>query len=103
MTRPYSEEFLREIYSEERVGLGYDLARTCLTANIPAKYVAAVLEVTPLTVFKWYRGAKIKETRYGQINGFLERIQADLKSEVLPARNVVAAKEYIQGMLGREI
>lgn len=103
MTRPYSEAYLRELFSEEKVGVGYELARTCITANIPAKYVALALEVTPLTVFKWYHGANVSVERHERVYAFISLIKKDMDKGKLPALSLAAAKLYIQEMLGPEV
>jgi len=103
MSRPYNDTFLRKLAEGEITGLGSDLARLCIKAHIPAKYVAIALEVTPLTVFKWYRGARVQDQRHAQIEVFMKLVNEDMIVGTLPARNSEAAKIYIQQMLGREI
>ena len=103
MTRPYSEAYLRELFSEEKVGVGYELARTCITANIPAKYVALALDVTPLTVFKWFHGSKISIERHERVYAFISLLKKDMDKGRLPAKNLIAAKLYIHEMLGGSV
>lgn len=103
MSRPYSDAFLRELFDGTQEGIGFDLARLCVTAKIPSKYVAAALEVTPVTVFNWFRGAGIKDSRHDKIRAFMKLLKEDMDKGVLPVQNMATAKAYIEDMLGHQI
>lgn len=101
MARTYTDTFLRTLYEAERNGLGYDLARSCVEANLPSKYVAVVFDVTPLTVFKWFRGAAIKPERHELIRAFIRLVKQDMEKGDLPAKSLAHAKAYLYEMVGK--
>lgn len=104
MSRTYSEKFLRELADNENLdqNLGVQLAKLCVKASLPIAYVAVALDVTKLTVFHWFRGRKIRDSRRTSVTAFMSLVERDMDSGLLPAANVLAAKSYIQNMIGQE-
>lgn len=67
-----------------------------MQANLPAKYVAAALDVSPVTVYAWFRGNKIRQQRDAdKIAAMLEYIQTGFEVNILPANKNRRAKEFI--------
>lgn len=103
MARPYSQQFLLELHRNESNSLGVRLARLCVNANLPATYVAVALETTRTTVYSWFRGQGIRESKHNLIQTFIELVETDMASGVLPARTTLDAKRYIEQMIGSKI
>lgn len=103
MPRTYSEAFLIELHKAHPVRTGTALALACVKANLPAKYVAAALEVSRMTVFGWFRGRPIRHKNLLKVETFTELIEGDLTKGVLPAKTTAQAKTYIEEMVGRKI
>lgn len=100
MPRPYGEKFLRDLSAAQGDDLGRELARVCVTARLPAAYVAMALETTRLTVFHWFRGRQIRAKTRPTVQAFISLVERDLADGILPARTVAEAKRYIKDMLG---
>lgn len=103
MPRSYSEPFLIELYKSDPNRAGTALALACVRANIPAKYVASVLEVTRMTVFSWFRGKPLRHKNLLKVEALTDLIERDLTEGALPAKNIAEAKTYMEGVIGRKI
>jgi hypothetical protein len=101
MPRTYSKQFIDELNKANPNRAGIALAHACVTANLPAKYVAYALEVTRMTVFSWFRGKHIRHKNLLKIEAMTDLIEADLVKGILPAKNNLAAKAYLEDMVGR--
>jgi hypothetical protein len=102
MSRTYSEAFLIELHKANPNRAGTALALACVRANLPAKYVANVLEVTRMTIFSWFRGKPIRHRNMLKVETLTDLIESDTAKGILPARNTVAAKTYLEDMVGRK-
>lgn len=100
MARPYSEKFLRFIADTDSKSVGVELAKLCIAANIPASHVATALEASRMTVYGWFRGRDIRAKKRKVIEVFIDMVQQDLATGVLPAKDVKEAKAYIASMIG---
>jgi hypothetical protein len=100
MARTYGDKFLRELNASEDTSLGIELARSCVAANLPAAHVALALNVSRLTVSKWFRGQQIRAKRHDIVKAFIRLINGDLREGILPAANYRAAKKYIESLTG---
>lgn len=104
MSRPYSTKFLSELENaDDSYRIGYKMAKLCVSANLPAKYVGAALEISRATVHNWFRGAIPRGKNQDMALAFIRLIQKDLDAGVLPAKSVKEAKAYIEDMIGRPI
>jgi len=103
MARPYSEKFLLELSENTGEGLGVQLAKLCVKANLPATYVAVALETTRTTVYSWFRGQGIREEKRKTVETFIQLVREDLEKEVLPVRNMLEARQYIEKVSGLTI
>lgn len=104
MSRPYSTKFLSELDDvDDTYRVGYKMAKICVAANLPAKYVAEAMEVSRATVHNWFRGAVLRGKNEDMALAFIRLVQKDLEAGVLPAKSVKGAKSYIEDMIGRTI
>ena len=100
MARSYGQKFLLELSQNDSTLLGIQLARLCVDANLPAAYVARALEVNPMTVYKWFRGTGIRESKRKTVEVLMDLIRHDIEAGLLPAPNTKAADEYIRNLIG---
>jgi hypothetical protein len=103
MSRGYSPELFDLIDNASVYRLGIDLAKACISANLPAVYVAQVFEVTRATIHTWFRGGAIRPKKRPRIEIFISLVEEDLKKGILPCRNLRDAKAYLRDMVGRPI
>jgi hypothetical protein len=100
MARPYGEKFLLELGENTSDSLGVQLAKLCVKANLPATYVAVALETTRTTVYSWFRGQGIREDKRRTVDTFIRLLGEDLEKEVLPAKTMKDARQYIHQVTG---
>jgi len=98
MPRPYSEKFLLELHRTDSNRIGVQLAKACVKANLPAKYVADYLGVTRITVYSWFRGKPLRDKNQQAVEVLLKRIQKDIEALTLPVMSTHAAKKYLEGL-----
>ena len=104
MSRPYSTKFLSGLEeADDTYRIGYRMAQLCVTANLPAKYVAEALGVSRATVHNWFRGAVLRGKNEDIALAFIRLVEKDLDAGILPAKSVKGAKAYIEDMIGRTI
>ncbi len=102
MPRPYSHKFLTELEHAED-SLGTALARVCVKANLPAAYVAQMLNVSRTAVHTWFRGGKTKVNRDERLGVFIEYLEQDIERGLLPVKNMKEARDYTSKFLGRPV
>jgi hypothetical protein len=98
MSRPYSEQFLLSLTKTESRSIGVKLAKLCTEANLPTLYIANKLEVEPRSVYSWFRGGKIRNTRKDIVNNLIKEIERGLEVGTLPVHSLKEAKEYLNRM-----
>jgi hypothetical protein len=98
MPTKYSTDLVESVLGAEKPGLGQELAKVCIEANLPAVYVAKVLGVTRMTLHTWFRGGNIRQAKKERINLFIDLIDEDTRKGVLPAKTFKDAKEYLKAM-----
>jgi hypothetical protein len=103
VARSYSQKFLLSLQEADGNRLGVRLGRLCVEANLPAAYVAKALETSRISVYNWFRGGGIREDKRKVIEVFMDLVQEDMKTGVLPASSVITAKLYIESMIGVKI
>jgi len=96
MARSYSDKFLQEMDKADPHRAGVALAKACVRANLPAKYVAVVLNVTRMSIYSWFRGKPIRDKNQQAAEMFTCLIEGDLIRGKLPAKNLDEAKKYIE-------
>jgi hypothetical protein len=72
----------------------------CVEANLPAAYVAKVLETSRTTVYSWFRGQGIREERRARVETFIDLVEKDMEGGVLPAQTILDAKHYLRELSG---
>jgi len=95
MSRNYSQKFSSSIGDIESDSLGVELAKACVTANIPPKLIAKHFSVTRITIHNWFRGAPVRESKKVKISTFIDKLLEDIEKGILPAKNGKSAKSYI--------
>ena len=100
MSRPYSGAFLRELSANPSDGLGVELAKICVDANLSAVHIATALEVSRNTVYSWFRGQGVHENKRKKIESLISLIQQDTREGLLPAKSLKEAKKYIESIIG---
>ena len=96
MPRTYSQEFINQVKQQDPNESGIALAQACVGANLPAKYVAVALKVTRMTVYSWFRGKPIRDKNRKLVEVFTDLVESDTAKGMLPARNTLEAKAYIE-------
>ena len=72
-------------------------------ANLPAKYVAQVLGVSRMSIYSWFRGKPIRDKNRQVAEVFTDLVEGDLAKEILPAKNLMDAKKYLEDMVGKPL
>jgi hypothetical protein len=103
MPRTYSERFLLDMHQADPYRAGVKLAKACVKANLPAKYVAEVLGVTRMTVYSWFRGKPIRDKNQQVVEVFTELVEGDMVRGLLPVQNLQQARRYIEDMIGKPL
>lgn len=103
MPRTYSQEFINQVKQQDPNESGIALAQACVGANLPAKYVAVALKVTRMTVYSWFRGKPIRDKNRKLVEVFTDLVESDTAKGMLPAKNTLEAKAYIEEMIGQKI
>jgi hypothetical protein len=103
MARTYGDKFLLELRDADPTRIGVRLARLCVDANLPAAYVAKVLETSRTTVYEWFRGQPMKELNVNRVEAFMHLVTEDMQIGKLPVKNTREAKQYLSEMIGVQI
>lgn len=100
MPRNYSIKFLNELMVADPTSLGVQLGRLCVEANLPAAYVAVVLECSRMTVYSWFRGSGVSEKKRKIVEVFIDLVTKDMAAGSLPAKGSKDAKNYMLSSWG---
>jgi DNA-binding transcriptional regulator YiaG len=103
MPRPYSQEFIDEVFSKNTHRIGVQLAQECVKANLPAKYVAQALNVSRITIHNWFRGAILRGKNEEMALALISLIRQDTEKGELPAKSLKEAKAYLENMIGQPL
>lgn len=101
MPRTLDDTLIENLRTAE--GLGGSLGRLCVKAELPILYVAEMLDVSRMTMHTWLRGGAIQPSRVPKIERFMQLVENDLQSGVLPKKTLVETKEYAEAFCGRPI
>mgnify|MGYP003659760014 CR=1 FL=1 len=96
MPRPLSERFVLGLDRADESKVGVKLARLCIKANLPSKYVAEGLDISRMTLHAWYREGKIMNSNNLKVKKFIDIIEEGLADGVLPAENLASAKVFVE-------
>lgn len=103
MPRTYSVTFLLELKNADASLLGVQLGRLCVEANLPAVYVAKVLGVSRNSIYGWFRGKPMHESKRKVVGAFISLAEQDMANGILPARGMNSARTYLQSMVGNDV
>lgn len=102
MARPYSDEFLMSLATLDPTRLGVQLAKLCVKANLPARYVAQAFGVSRMTIHSWFRGQYVRDKNCTKINNFMRLVEQDYEANKLPAVKLKNARDYIaENIIGK--
>jgi|TARA_R110002012_G_C11398476_1_gene585421 hypothetical protein len=99
MARPYSDKFLLGLQYADQNKLGIQLAQLCVKSNLPTMYLSDIFKVSRQSVHNWFRGKPIRKKHQELILKFMVLAEFDLKTNVLPARNLAHARQYASDWL----
>ncbi len=102
MPRPYSQKFIEGL-DKDTHRIGVLLARECVRANLPAKYVAKAMKVSRATVHNWFRGRILRDKHELVALAFISLMKKDTRDGVLPVKSMKEAKAYIEDVIGEPI
>jgi len=103
MPRTYSQELIDAVNKANPNYPGVALAKACIQANLPSKYVAVALKVTRMTLYSWFRGKPLRHKNKQLAEVFTDLVESDTAKGMLPAKNTQEAKAYIEEMIGQKI
>lgn len=103
MPRTYSTRFLLDLKDADSSLLGVQLGRLCVEANLPAIYVANALSISRNSIYGWFRGKPMHESKRKIVDAFISLVQQDMANGILPARNMKSARMYLQAMVGSDV
>ena len=103
MSRTYSQELVEAVSKLNPNYPGVALAKACINANLPSKYVAVALKVTRMTLHSWFRGKPIRYKNQQLVEVFTDLVESDTAKGLLPAKNTAHAKAYLEDMIGEKI
>lgn len=103
MPRAYGHKFLLELQNADPNRLGIRLARACVDANLPASYVADILQISRMTIYSWFRGRGVREDKRTNVEALLKIFEDDLASGRLPVSSTIDAKRYLGEITGVQL
>ena len=103
MARSYSEGFITLVEEADPSRVGIMLAKVCLKAKLPAKYVAKAMNVSRMTMYSWFRGKPLRDKNQELVKIFIAIVEDDLARGILPVNGIDKAKSYIENIVGTPI
>jgi hypothetical protein len=103
MARSYSDEFINATKNSNSTSAGITLAKLCLKANLPAKYIADFMRVSRMTVYAWFRGGYLREKNLDLITDLISILEIDLAKGILPVTSIENAKGYLNSIVDTQI
>lgn len=96
MPRPYSDDFILSLNTLDSERLGVQLAKKCISANLPALYVARAFGVSRMSIHSWFRGQYIRDKNCTKINNFIKIVDQEFEQGMLPVVSLNDAKKFIE-------
>jgi hypothetical protein len=102
MPKKYSQEFLIELNTFDEERLGVQLAKVCVSADLPIIEVAKVFKVSRMTIHSWFRGAPIRDKNATKIKQFMKALeeawQYQLENDTtdLPISEMKKARAFLE-------
>lgn len=103
MSRSYSIEFIKETNTSTSDRTGVKFAKACIKANLPAIYVASVMNVSRMTIYSWFRGKPLRDKNEEAVKLLINIIENDIINGILPAKNLLEAKQYLEKLTDKTI
>lgn len=103
MPPKYSHALIEAVQNAPVRELGHDLAWLCIRADLPAAYVAQVLDVSRMTLHTWFRGGVIRERKQPVVRALMKLLKEDIDRGVLPVKTLSEARSYLQEMCDKPI
>jgi hypothetical protein len=99
MMRGYAVKTVERIRQLEATTLSVDLAKACVSANLPIGEIAVLFDVTRATVSSWFKNGPIRgDSRKGLAIKLIEAIERDMNAEVLPVKTREEGVEYLRNL-----
>jgi hypothetical protein len=95
MSKFYSDQFILGLHHANPQKMGVKLAKICVKAGLPAKYVADVFDVSRMTIHSWFRGGLARDKNNIKIKNFIAFIEKGLKNGDLPVGTIKQARIYL--------
>lgn len=102
MPRTLSSQLLERLESAEE-SPGVSLARLCIKAKLPVLYTSVMLGVSRMALHTWFRGGNVRAEHAAKIEKFIQLIEDDIQSGVLPKKTLEETKEYAEAFAGRPV
>ena len=96
MPRPYSDSFILGLEKADERILGVQLAKLCLKANLPIKYVAQGVGTSRQAVHAWFRGGPMKYHNHQKVKKFMSQVERGLADGILPASDLACVRVFIE-------
>lgn len=100
MTRSYDKARAAELIAYTGDKLGMRFGSAALRANLPMTYLAQMFGLTRNAVGRWYAGGGVTPKHQPVVETLIQVFEGDLRAGELPAKNLTAAREYIDGLKG---
>lgn len=98
MARPYSSDFIANLYTSDPNILGIQMAKLCVKANLPTLYVARKIGVSRYTIHSWFRGQDIRDKNKIKVEAFMKEVSKGMESSNLPAINLSIAQQFLDSI-----
>jgi hypothetical protein len=103
MSRPYSSDFIEATNASTSTRTGVLFAKACIKANLPAIYVASIMNVSRMTIYSWFRGKPLRDKNEEAVKLLISIIENDIISGILPAKGLPEAKLYLEEVANKII
>lgn len=103
MSKSYSLNFIEETNSSTSERTGVKFAKVCIKANLPAVYIASVMNVSRMTIYSWFRGKPLRDKNEEAVKLLINVIENDIINGILPAKSLIEAKQYLESLTNKTI
>lgn len=101
MARRYDKDRAATLMAYDGDDLGLRLGSVALRANLPLTYMAAMFGLTRNSVGRWYMGGNVAAKHRALAETLIQVFEGELRAgSDLPARNLKAAREYLESLRG---
>ena len=103
MPPSYGTKLRESLVDMSSYKLGTDLARVCVAAKLPSRYLAHALGVSRQTIHTWFLGGVIRRSKHYMIEVLIKMIEEDTAAGKLPAATMSEARAYLTELTGKTI